>query len=92
MNAKNQLGFVKSTRWTANHLHRRPVIKTVCRGSATPFRMGMPGRFSAQGHEDGMVLNVVTTKDGKDYIWPVSQTQADSIFVNAEGEFEIPVV
>ena len=90
MNENELLGFVTGLRWGADQLHGRMVIKTVIKGNADPFTVGMQGIFAAKKHKDGMVLEVVTTrKDGEKSKWPVSQKQADSIFVNQQGHFEI---
>jgi hypothetical protein len=90
MNEKQPVGYVKSSRWTTELLHGKPVTKTVCIGNADPRRMAITGKFRAQKHGDGMILHILTINEEEEL--EVSQKQADSIILNAAGVFEIPVV
>jgi hypothetical protein len=56
-----------------------------------PLALDLHGKFSAQECEGGLVLSVLTSaEDGKDKLWPVSQSQANKMVVNKQGQFEVP--
>lgn len=90
MSEYQPLGFVKGCRWTAQQLHGRTVLKRVSEGT-DPLTWDLPGKFSAQECEGGIVLSVVFSKDGKDSFMQVSQSEADRMVLNERGEFEVPL-
>jgi hypothetical protein len=86
-------GFVKGLPFSVGQLDGCKAAKRIMASNFDPRIINMPGTLSAVPHEDGMIVHFVSTgEDGKEYRWPVSQSQAASIFVNAKGEYEIPEV
>lgn len=86
-------GFVRGIPYTTRQLDGSKAAKRVMASNFDPSVINIPGTLSAVPHDDGMILHFVSTgSEGKETRWPVSQTQADSIFVNQQGEFEISKV
>lgn len=86
----NPLGYVTNLRWKAEELNGKKAMKTVTKGNITPATVLMQGQFAAKKHKEGMFLVFETTREnGTKAKWPLSQKQADSVFVNKNGDFEI---
>jgi hypothetical protein len=86
-------GFVNGLPFSVGQLNGRKAAKRATVSNFDPRAINMSGTLSAVPHEDGMILHFVSVGvDGEERHWPVSQAQAESIFINDRGEYEIPKV
>ena len=86
-------GFVKGIQFTVQQLNGSKAAKRILVGRFNPGNANMLGSVSAVPCQGGMILQFVSVgPGGEECRWPLTQAEAESIYVNREGTFEIAKV